>query len=363
MKRVCVLVSVIAVALVHGLGHAGDRGLYDARVLGTVPEGDPGYIEGIAYDGTDVYAGTASGLTGTAVPATSLGLPSRIFAWERTTGTPRSPIVVEGEDTSQEHAIVGLKFDDKGRLLALSNQLGLLRFARKQGEWQQRTIAPLPDIPPCAIAGPPCSPTPTDRPPFGNDMTWDADGNLYISDSFQATIWKLTPGGELTPWFQSERLERLFGANGLRVGPDGSFMAIAITGPDSAEAGPIQRGSRVIAVPFPDPSAGDIVDLLVMPLGSTTDGIAYGAAGDLYVLSNSTNEIYVVATDGSVTIVGNDDLSGDAVMDFPASLVFDGDGALLIANYAYVDGLTPLGSRTVIDVWIDDEGMPEPPVS
>lgn len=359
MRRSIILAVVMLAAT--GMPARAERPLYDARVLGAVPDGDRGYIEGIAFDGTDVYSGTAFGSTGTLIPVTSLGVPSRIFSWDRATGAPRAPIVVAGEDTTTEHGIVGLKFDAQGRLYALSNQLGLLRFTRGGDAWQQEQVVELPDVAPCAVSAQPCSPTATDRPPLGNDMTWDADGNLYISDSFQASIWKVTPDGTITQWFASPTIDRTFGANGLRVGPDGTFMAVAITGPDSGTFGPVERASKVIAVPFPDPSAGTIRDLLVLPNGETTDGIAYGASGDLYVLDNAGNKTFVARADGTVDVISNDDLSGAGRMDFPASLVFDGDGALLIANYAWLDGQLPQGSRTVIDVWVNDTGMPEPP--
>lgn len=368
MKRsMGLVVGALVTCLLPGVSLAEGRTLYDSRILGSVPEGDRGYIEGIAFDGTHVYAGTALGSTGTQVPVTNLGEPSRIFSWNRETGEPGPTIVVHGEDTGTEHGIIGIKFDADGRLYALSNQLGLLRFTRNDAAgWAQETVVQLPDVSPCAMSAPPCSPTLTDRPPFGNDLTWGPNGALYISDSFQATIWRVTLGDApaITPWFQSESIDRLFGPNGLRVGPDGTFMAVAVTGPDSVTVDPVvDTASRVISIPFPDPSAGEIVDLLVLPNGEYADGVAYGQDGALFVLANSADKMYIMRAGGNVDVVTNAELTGSGRMDFPASLVFDGAGALLITNYAFFTGLTPLGSRTVIDVWVNDTGLPEPPAS
>lgn len=365
MRRFAGLVLVVLViGASASASRAATRPLYEARTIASVPPGDDGYIEGIAYDGTYVYSGTAYGARGTLVPMINLNHPSRIFVWHRKTGKLAATILVKGEDTTNEHGITGLKADGGGRVYALSDQLGLLLFTRgKTGTWSQQTIVALPDLPPCGTTKPPCSPTKNDRRPLGNDMTWGRDGALYISDSFQATIWKVTFGQPVTikPWFQSEVIDRVFGANGLRLSPDGKSMMIAVTGPDSFRVEPIiARPPGVIAVPFPDPAAGKIRQVLVLPNGDVPDGIAYGEHGDLFVLANSAEKIYIVRTDRSVKVIANADLSGDGRMDFPASLVFDGAGALLITNYSWVMGATPSGSRTVIDVWVDDVGIPEP---
>ena len=352
-----------AFVLVPTAGVADGRAPYDTRTIASVPEGDNGYIEGLAFDGSTIYAGTASGITSTGLPLLTFGIPSRVFAWDRDTGALLDTIEIEGEDTTTEHALTGLKVDPEGRLLVLSNQLGVLRLTKVDGAWTQETLTAIPDLPPCVDTVALCSPTLTDRGPLPNDMTFDAAGNLYVSDSWQATIWKVTPSGFLTAWYQDASLDRMFGANGIRITPEGDAMAIAVTGPDSAEVGPVDRASRVLTVPFPDPTSGPATDLLVLPNGDLADGIAYGAEGDLYVAVNSTDRLYIVGTDGSTTIVTNDDLTGDGRMDFPASLMFDGEGALLVTNYAFFDGLTPLGTRSVIDVWVDDVGLPEPTLS
>ncbi len=124
---------------------ATDRTLYDARVLGGVPDGVPdgdrSYIEGIAYDGVDVYSGTASGSTGSGVPVSTFGVPSKISSWNRVTGEPHSPIVVTGKDLTREHALGGMMMNDDESILALSLQHGLLRFSRDGDGWRLDSTA------------------------------------------------------------------------------------------------------------------------------------------------------------------------------------------------------------------------------
>lgn len=334
------------------------RAFGESRVVAVAPA--PWHVEGLALHGALAFSGTAFGAEGDPVPILTVGEPSRIFAWDRASGELAHTILVEGEDATRSHAIVGVKTDAEGRLYALSSQLGLLRFTLEGDSWTQERLAEIPDLPPCALGASPCSPTTDDEPPIGNDLTWGPDGALYVSDSFQATVWRLAPGGSFEVWSQDERFDRKFGPNGLRVSPDGSRMALAVTGPDGAEAGPVSRGSRVFAIPFPDPNAGDVEELLVLPNGDATDGLAYGADGDLYVLSNFGNRIFVLANGtGDVTTIENGDLAGGARMDFPASLAFDGAGALLVANYAYFDAQAT-GRSDVIEIFVDDAGFPEP---
>ena len=49
---------------------------------------------------------------------------------------------------------------------------------------------------------------------FLNDVTVDADGNVYVSDSGTSTVYRLS-GGTLTPWLQGDG--RVQGPNGVHV--------------------------------------------------------------------------------------------------------------------------------------------------
>ena len=66
---------------------------------------------------------------------------------------------------------------------------------------------------------PPCSPTPFDAPPLPNDIVFAANGTAYVTDSTQATIWWVPPGGGAPQiWFQDPRLASpSFGPNGIRI--------------------------------------------------------------------------------------------------------------------------------------------------
>lgn len=328
-----------------------------SRIVATAPGG--AFIEGIAYRAGIAAATTAFGAGSETVPINNPNVPSRIFLWNVTTGELVDTIDLEGEDTMSPHGLVGITYDAQGRIYALSSQLGLVRWTGSTGSWTQEVLATFPDLPPCLIAAAPCSPTLRDEPAIGNDLTFGPDGALYVSDSFQATVWKVAPGGEVTLWFQHESLDRKFGPNGLRVAPDGRTMTLAVTGPDAATLpAVVDRGSKIFSIPFPDPGAGTLETLWSLPNGDLADGIGYGARGDLYVLSNAGDRLFILpAGGGEPRVVDNADLTGEGAMDFPASLAFDGAGNILVANYAYAKRAFP-ERHTVLAIFVDDVGPP-----
>lgn len=178
-----------------------------------------------------------------------------------------------------EHGNACLTLDGSGRLYVVNGQIGVYRVALPDAE--QTTYAPpAADLPACLLGlGPkPCSPTPVNLPPLTNDIAFDESGYAYLTDSMQATIWRIPPGGG-TPriWFQDRRLASPYiGANGVRVSPDGHRLFFTVT-TDLLGQG------YVYTLPLVDqPRAADLKVFRHYPVGAP-DGIAFGASGRLYV--------------------------------------------------------------------------------
>jgi sugar lactone lactonase YvrE len=98
----------------------------------------------------------------------------------------------------------GLAVDGDNRVYVLSTQLRVVRLERHGNTYTQSPYAPpFPDLPVCTSGGPvPCSPTLVDFPPLPNEMAFDDDGFLYVTDSLQATIYRIPPGGGAADiWF------------------------------------------------------------------------------------------------------------------------------------------------------------------
>jgi sugar lactone lactonase YvrE len=161
------------------------------------------------------------------------------------------------------------------------------------GDTHQDIDAPaFPDLPMCGAAPPPCSPTPFDAPALPNDIAFDHLGRAYVSDALQATVWRIPYGGGAPEiWLQDPRFIGEFGANGVRIAPDGRSLYIAVTG--NPNPGAIYRVPLVAA-----PTAAD-VELFHQFDVPGPDGLAFGRSGRLYVTLAFTHAIAVLRPDGT----------------------------------------------------------------
>lgn len=163
-----------------------------------------------------------------------------------------------------------------------------------------------------------------------NALAFDAAGNVYISDSFQATIWR-TPktGGVPVAWVADPLLGTTgippFGANGLAFNANASALFVANTGDDTIVRIPLTNGSPGTPEVFVNSING-------------ADGLLIDAADNLWVAANQADEIVVVDPTGRVIAKLGDfdgiDRQGSPVgLLFPASLV-------MVKNFIYVTNLS-----------------------
>ena len=166
-----------------------------------------------------------------------------------------------------------------------------------------------------------------------NALAFDAAGNVYISDSFQSTIWR-TPktGGAPLAWVADPLLGTTgvppFGANGLAFNGNASSLFVANTGNDTIVRIPLPNG------PNGTPSAPEVFVNSI----NGADGLIIDSADNLWVAANQSDEIVVVDPTGRVIAKLGDfdgvDRQGSPVgLLFPASLV-------LVNNFLYVTNLS-----------------------
>ena len=337
----------VSLEQVNAAEGAVSRPFGDAQVLATVPT-PPGFPEGIAVKGEKVYvAGPAR--FGTAGD----GQSSKVFAFNIRSGELVREYAIQGEDLSQDHANSCIAFDGDGRLYVINLQLGIVRINLGSGD-QEVYAAPLPDLLPCSPSTPsPCSPTSLDFPPLPNDIAFDEAGYAYVTDSFQATIWRIPPGGgEPQIWFQDARLDTGFGPNGLRLDPSRTAIFFAVTA-DSISAGGAFVGGKIYTLPLVDaPSASDLAVFYEYD-GEAPDGIAFGRSGKLYVALADPGHsgISILRPDGT-----EEARLQNSLYDSPANIAFNGDGSLLVTNHAFTT--TDPAHFTVLDVFVDDKQSP-----
>jgi len=152
-----------------------------------------------------------------------------------------------------------------------------------------------------------------------NALTFDSQGNVYISDSFQGKIWKTgSGGGAATAWVTDPLLTTVgvppFGANGLAFNKAENALFVANTGNDTIVKIPVSGGNPGTPTVFVNSING-------------ADGLILDGQDNLWVAANQSDQIVVLDRTGKlITKLGSFqgiDLKGvPQGLLFPASLVF-----------------------------------------
>lgn len=322
-----------------------------AQACAGQPGCNGGFPEGVLALGNRVY------VTGPANLGTAGKGPSVVTVLARSNGHLIDELFLAGEDTSQEHALSGIATDGSGDVFVLSTQLGVVRLHRHGDDYQQSSYAPpLPDLPACAPGGPtPCAPTFVDLPPLPNEMTFDRAGNLYITDSLQATIFKVPAGGgSIAPWFSSPLFAGNlaaplpFGTNGIELAPDGqSLYVIETFDPLDASQSHVYQVQLVGA-----PGPADLSLFATFTGGALADSLTFGASGTLYVSLAGSSQIARLAPDGSELGRLSGPTGSPIPFDNPAGLDFDdARRSLLVANHAIFGDPAHFA---ILSVYVDD---------
>jgi sugar lactone lactonase YvrE len=167
-----------------------------------------------------------------------------------------------------------------------------------------------------------------------NALTFDAAGNVYVSDSFNGAVWKYGSTGQLgltTPWVQNALLKTTgdppFGANGLAFNKAGNILFVANTGNDTIVQIPVSSGSPGTPAVFVNSING-------------ADGLILDDHDNIWVAANQSDEIVVVDNTGKVLAkLGDfDGLANGGTPQgllFPASPAFSRDKkTLFVTNLA-----------------------------
>jgi len=354
---VAVVVGLGCLALtgVSGQGKGKKQGSFGTITTFATIAPHPGFPEGVAVDGNRVF------VSGPARFGTAGTGPSAIQVLNRKTGQLEQTIHVEGEALAFEHALSNLAIDDLGRIYALSTQLGVVRFTKVGQTYVQEFYGdPLPDLPAVGDVGPgePSTPTAFDLPPLPNDLVFDADGNLYVTDSLQATVFRYAPGGGAPQiWFQTALFDGAgfipFGANGIRLSPDRSHVYIAVS-----TSAPLFGAGAVVRVPLENvPDEADLEFVHVYAPGEIPDQLAFAQDGKLFVSLALSNQIGVLSASGVELTRISSPLGAALPLDAPAAIAFDTRSkSLLVANHALLTG--DPAHFAVLKIYVGDPGDP-----
>jgi sugar lactone lactonase YvrE len=342
----------LAVSSTGALAKDKDRAFGDVQVLASVPT-PPGFPEGIAVKGNKVYVAGPASFDTAGTP------PSKVFAYDTRNGELERTYSIIGEQTQFPHANSCIAFDGDGRLYIVNLQLGIVRLDLESGQ-QEIYASALPDLAPCSqTQGSPCSPTVANAPPLPNDIAFDEAGNLYLTDSFQATIWRIpSGGGQPQIWFQDSRLDTPFGPNGLRLSPDRTKIFFAVTAEGVGQFGEF-LGGKIYTLPLVAAPSAASLQVFHQYNGEAPDGMAFGKSGKLYAVEAApfNSGVSILLPNGTEAArLTNPQGSPIFPYDSPANAAFDKHGSLLLTNHAFATMIPQ--NFTVLDVFVDDKESP-----
>jgi len=188
-----------------------------------------------------------------------------------------------------------------------------------------------------------------------NDLVFDPAGNLYVPDD-KPRIWRVRPDGTPEIWFTDPRLTGFFGFAGgplgARIDPSGEWLYFSIT--VSAEF-PLE--SVIYRVRLVDsPTAADLELVHRFPFDPTAPappqatGIAFSAAGNLYVSLIGPNAIAVLDPAGNEVR-----RISDHRFHSPWGLAFVGK-SLLVTNGDLEPGVHP-DEWKIFKVYVGETGL------
>ncbi len=167
-------------------------------------------------------------------------------------------------------------------------------------------------------------------------VAMDSGGNLFIADSGNNRVRKITPGGEVSTFTGATGEFRQ--PNGVAIGPTGTVY--------SADA-----GRDRVAINLPDGTAttlaGGPPGLVDGPLAAARFhwplGLAVGRTGIIYVADTANQRIRRISTDGVVSTLTN-------AVDAPNGVAVDDAGNVYVADrhLAVVLKVTPAGLTSVL---------------
>ncbi|MDJ0942751.1 MAG: hypothetical protein QNJ30_04780 [Kiloniellales bacterium] len=188
-------------------------------------------------------------------------------------------------------SVVGIRVDPaRGRLLVNSSDYGVAERSRPEdklaavalGIYDLKSGAPLHFIELSQLR-------PGEKK-FANDLTLDAAGNAYVTDSLAAAIYKVTPEGEAEVFLANDRFRgEGFNLNGIVTHPDGYLLVAK------------KSEGLLFKVPLDDPEAFTEVKLPRAFVG--TDGLVLAKPEELVVITNQASGI---ASDTVFTLKSED---------------------------------------------------------
>ena len=191
--------------------------------------------------------------------------------------------------------------------------------------------------------------TVTGEHPGLDGLTFDADGNVYVTDAHQGIIWRVVKeGGAATAWVTSPLLKPTrpppgIGANGLAFNKEHTALFVANTAQDTIIKIPVSGSPLEPGTP----------EVFVNRAGGGPDGIIIDEHDNLWIACNQSDEVMVLEPKQGQVIAKLGDFGGIDKDGAPIgflwsnSLVFHGDDVLVTNLSADISATMGKTMRTV----------------
>ncbi len=278
-----------------------------AVTFATLPAGQAN-PEGITADAAGNIYVTTFAVTGTP--------PGQLFVFRR-----NGRLLRQVQVANASNLLLGLAFQPAGDLLVVDfGGQQVLTVDPVSGT--STSFTTIPDV---------ADPVPPEAGPGPNALTFDREGNVYISDSSQGIIWRTNAtGGALIPWAADALLKTggvpPFGANGLAFNNEETVLFVANTGDDT-----------VVMIPKDGSGNAEMPKVFVHSVNGA-DGLIIDDEDNLWIAANQADEIVVLDPTGRV-IAKLGDFGGITPQGAPVGLLFP---ASLVrhGNFIYVTNLS-----------------------
>jgi sugar lactone lactonase YvrE len=313
----------------------------DISVFANVPA--PGHPFGVAVDGDRVYVSTSVGDFFAGMHANSNG--EQVLAYDR-----QGRLVHTTHVATQPDAMMGLwgmaldgNPERRHNLFVADMNGRILRIGLDDDRASQPVVF---STPPPAFSG-------GWQVTMWNDITFDRAGNLLMTDD-KPRLWRITPDGKASVWFEDPRIAGLFGFAGGplggRIDPSGKFFYFTIT-----ISAAFPNEAVVYRLRISDhPTAADLEVVhrfpVTGPIPPQAAGLAFAKSGNLYVGLIGTNEIAVLNPAGEEI-----HRISSPLLESPWGFAFMGK-SLLVTN-ADVQPVEHPASWKVLKVFVGERGL------
>lgn len=152
---------------------------------------------------------------------------------------------------------------------------------------------------------------------FPNDLVFDGEGRLYVTEPFLGRIYRIGPNGEIDVWLEHALLAGMpddpvlpahfFGANGIAMGASGAYVYV----------GNMDQGTILKVRIQEDGRAGEPEVVAEDATLRGADGLLLDGDGTLYVAVHGQDQLVSVDSRGQITV-----LAKGGMLDCPSALSF-----------------------------------------